>query len=141
MENSIRLLTGDEECDDLFSDLIDPVICEVLNIDQINSLRLEINLNWKEIQGGKFYGDKVLSCGHGLSTSRNIKGFSMIPGCLTAEFLDASHLIVESLTSVNSKNLILCYIELQNGSIISLPVQPRHLSRVFLGFEYLGWGT
>ena len=141
VENSIRLLTGDEECDDLFSDLIDPVICEVLNIDQINSLRLEINLNWKEIQGGKFYGDKVLSCGHGLSTSRNIKGFSMIPGCLTAEFLDASHLIVESLTSVNSKNLILCYIELQNGSIISLPVQPRHLSRVFLGSEYLGWGT
>ena len=139
MENSIGLLTGDEECDDLFSDLIDPVICEVLNIDQINSLRLEINLNWKEIQGGKFYGDKVLSCG--LSTIRNRKGFSMIPGCSTAELLDASHLIVESLTSVNSKNLILCHIELQNGSIISLPVQPRHLSRVFLGSEYLGWGT
>ena len=55
MENSIGLLTGDEECYDLFSDLIDPVICEVHNIDQINSLRSEINLNWKEIQGGKFY--------------------------------------------------------------------------------------
>ncbi|CAH3190429.1 unnamed protein product, partial [Porites evermanni] len=40
----------DEECHDLFSDLIDPVICEVLNINEINGL--EINLNWKEIQGG-----------------------------------------------------------------------------------------
>ena len=68
VENSIGLLTGDEECHDLFSDLIDPVICEVLNVNQINAL--EINLNWKEIQGGKFYGDKVLSSGHGLSTSR-----------------------------------------------------------------------
>ena len=140
VENSIGLLTGDEECDNLFSDLIDPVICEVFNIDQINSLRLEINLNWKEIQGGKFYGVKVLSCGHGLSTSRNIKGFSMIPGCSTAELLDASHLIVESLTSVNSKNLILFYIELQNGYIVPLSAQPRQ-SRVFLGSEYLGWDT
>ena len=139
VENSIGLLTGDEEFHDLFSDLIDPVICEVLNINQINGF--EINLNRKEIQGGKFYGDKVLSCAHGLSTSRNIKGFSMIPGCSTAELLDASQLIVESLTSVNSKNLILCYIELQNGSIIPLPAQPRHLSPVFLGSEYLGWGT
>lgn len=78
VENSI----GDEECHDLFSDLIDPVICEVLNINEINGL--EINLNWKEIQGGKFYGDKVLSCGHGLSTNRNIKGFSMILRCSTA---------------------------------------------------------
>ena len=139
VENLIGLFTGDEECHDLFSDLIDPVICEVLNIYQINGL--EINLNWKEIQGGKFYGDKVLSCGHGLSTNRNRKGFSMIPGCSTVELLNASQLIVESLTSVNSKNLILCYIELQNGSIIPLPALPRHLSRVFLGSEYLGWGT
>ena len=111
----------------------------LLNINQINGL--EINLNWKEIQGGKFYGDKVLSCGYGLSTNRNRKGFSMIPGCSTVELLNASQLIVESLTSVNSKNLILCYIELQNASIIPLPAQPRHLSRVFLGSEYLGWGT
>ena len=43
VENSIGLLTGDEECHDLFSDLIDPVICEVLNVNQINAL--EINLN------------------------------------------------------------------------------------------------
>ena len=84
VENSIGLLAGDEECYDLFGDLIDPVICVVRNMDQINSLRSEINLNWKEIQGGKFYGDKVLSCGHGLSTNRNIKGFSMILRCSTA---------------------------------------------------------
>ena len=57
MENSIGLLAGDEECYDLFSDLIDPVICE--NIDHINSLRSEMNLNWKEIQGGKFYGGRL----------------------------------------------------------------------------------
>ena len=43
-------------------------------------------------------GDKVLSCR--LSTIRNIQGFNMIPGCSTAELLDASHLIVESLTSI-----------------------------------------
>ena len=57
VENSIGLLAGDEECYDLFSDLIDPVICE--NIDKINSLRSEMNLNWKEIQGGKFYGGRL----------------------------------------------------------------------------------
>ena len=28
----------------------------------------------------------------------------MIPGCSTVELLDASHLIVEGLTSVNGKN-------------------------------------
>ena len=43
-------------------------------------------------------GDWVLSCG--LSSIRNIQGFSMIPECSTAELLDASHLIVESLTPI-----------------------------------------
>ena len=57
MENSKGLLAGDEECYDLFSDLIDPVICE--NIDHTNSLRSEMNLNWTEIQGGKFYGGRL----------------------------------------------------------------------------------
>ena len=57
--HSIGLLAGDEECYDLFRDLFDPVICEVHNIDQINSLRSEMNLNWKEIQGGKFYGGRL----------------------------------------------------------------------------------
>ena len=104
MENWTRLLAGDEECYDLFGDLIDPVICVVRNMDQTNSLRSEINLNWREIQGGKFYGDKVLSCR--LSTRRNIQGFNMIPGCSTAELLDASHLIVESLTSIKGKNIM-----------------------------------
>ena len=116
----------------LFSDLIDPVICEVLNINQINGL--EINLNWKEIQGGKFYGDKVLSCGHGLSTNRNRKGFSMIPGCSTVELLDASHLIVESLTSVNSKNF---------NSMLHWATEWLHHPppRTTEGSEYPGWGT
>ena len=40
----------------------------------------------------------MLSCR--LSTIRNIQGFSMIPECSTAELLDASHLIVESLTPI-----------------------------------------
>ena len=31
----------------------------------------------------------------------------MIPACSTAELLDASHLIVESLTSIKDKNLML----------------------------------
>ena len=59
MENWTRLLAGDEECYDLVGDLIDPAICVVHNVDQINSLRSEINLNWKEIQGGKFYGGRL----------------------------------------------------------------------------------
>ena len=59
VENWTRLLAGDEECYDLFGDLIDPFICVVHNVDQINSLRSEINLNWKEIQGGKFYGGRL----------------------------------------------------------------------------------
>ena len=96
--HSIGLIAGDGECYDLFRHLFDPVICEIHNIDQINSLRSEMNLNWKEIQGGKFYGGRL---GALLWTEhfRNIQGFSMIPGCSAAELLDASHLIVESLTS------------------------------------------
>ena len=46
-ENSTRLLSGDNECYDLFSELIDPVISEVHQIDQMKSLRLEVNLNRK----------------------------------------------------------------------------------------------
>ena len=30
-----------------------------VRIDKINSLRSEMNLNWKEIQGGKFYGGRL----------------------------------------------------------------------------------
>ena len=62
MENSTGLLSGDEECYDLFSDLIDPVIIKVHRIDQMKSLRSEINFNWKEIKGLSFYGANVLSC-------------------------------------------------------------------------------
>ena len=58
-----------------------------------------MNLNWKEIQGGKFYSG-WLGALLWLSTIRNIQGFNMIPECSTAELLDASHLIVESLTSI-----------------------------------------
>ena len=80
MENSIGLLAGDQECYDLFSDLIDLVICEIHNIDQINSLRSEMNLNWKEIQGGKFYSGwlgALLWTKHYSKYTR--PGFSMIP--------------------------------------------------------------
>ena len=56
--HSIGFIAGDEEWYDLFRQLFDPVIFEIHNIDQINSLRSEMNLNWKET-GGKFYGGRL----------------------------------------------------------------------------------
>ena len=107
--NSAGLLAGDEECYDLFSELIDPVIGEVHQIEETKKLRSEVNLNWQQIKGGKLYGANVLSCR--LSTSRNIQGFRMIPGCPTAELLDVAHVIVKTLKSVEGKIL-----ELRIGS-------------------------
>ena len=102
VKNSTGLLAGDEECYDVFSELMDPVISEIHKIDRIKSLRPEVNLNWKEIQGGNFYGANVLSCR--LSTSRNIQEYSMIPGCSTTELLDVGHVVVRSLKSIEGKN-------------------------------------
>ena len=104
MENSTGLLSGDEECYDLFSDLIDPVISKVHQIDEMKSLRSEINFNWKEIKGGNFYGANVLSCT--LSTSRNIQGYRMIPGCSLAEMLDVGHAMVNTLKAVEGKGTV-----------------------------------
>jgi len=97
------LLAGDEECYDLFSELIDPVISEVHQIDEMKSLRSEVNLNWKQIKGGKLYGENVLSCR--LSTSRNIQGYHMIPGCPVEELLDVAHVIVKTLRSIEGRIL------------------------------------
>lgn len=101
--NSAGLLAGDEECYDLFSELIDPVISEVHQIDEMKSLRSEVNLNWKQIKGGKLYGANVLSCR--LSTSRNIQGYRMIPGCPVEELLDVAHVIVKTLRSIEGRIL------------------------------------
>ena len=104
MENSTGLLSGDEECYDLFSDLIDPVISKVHQVDEMKSLRSEMNFNWKEIKGGNFYGANVLSCT--LSTSRNIQGYRMIPGCSLAELLDVGHVMVNTLKAVEGKGTV-----------------------------------
>ena len=101
--NSAGLLAGDEECYYLFSELIDPVIGEVHQIDEMKSLRSEVNLDWKLIKGGKLYGANVLSCR--LSTSRNIRGYRLIPGCPAVELLDIAHVIVKTLKSIEGKIL------------------------------------
>ena len=101
--NSAGLLAGDEECYDLFGELIDPVIGEVHQINEMKSLRSEVNLNWQRIKGGKLYGANVLS--FRLSTSRNIQGLRMIPGCPTAELLDIARVIMKALKSVEGKIL------------------------------------
>lgn len=111
VENSIGLLAGDEECYDLFSELIDPVISEVHQIYRMESLRSEVNLNWEEITAGNFYEANVVSCG--LSTSRNIQGYSMIPGCSPAELLHVGRMAVQTLKSVEGKEcyeMVMCNI-------------------------------
>jgi len=107
MENSTGLLSGDEKCYDLFSDLIDPFISKVHRIDQMTSLRSEINFNCKEIKGGSFYRANVLSCT--LSTSRNIQGYRMIPGSSLAELLDVGHVVVNTLKAVEGKENVMKY--------------------------------
>ena len=101
LETLTGLLAGDEECYDIFSELIDPVICEVHQIDHLNNLRPEVNLNWEDIKGGNFYEANVLSCR--VSTSRNIQGYGMIPGCSPAELLNVGQVIVKTLKSVEGK--------------------------------------
>ena len=103
ISNSAGLLAGDEECYDLFSELIDPVIGEVHQIDEMKNLRSEVNLNWEQIKGGKLYGANVLSCR--LSTSRNIQGYRLIPGCPVEELLDVAHVIVKAVKSIEGKSL------------------------------------
>ena len=102
-ENSAGLLAGDEECYDHFSDLIDPVIGEIHQIDHMKSLKSEVNLDWKQIKGGKLYGANVLSCR--LSTSRNIQGYRMIPGCSEAALLEVGHVIGKTLKCLEGKIL------------------------------------
>ncbi|XP_078367858.1 creatine kinase, testis isozyme-like [Oculina patagonica] len=97
-ENSAGLLAGDEECYDLFSELIDPVIGEIHQIDHMESLRSEVNLDWRQIKGGKFYGANVLSCR--LSSRRNIQEYCMIPGCTEAALLRVGHVIGKTLECI-----------------------------------------
>lgn len=104
IENSAGLLAGDEECYGLFSELINPVIGEIHEIDHMESLRSEVNLDWRQIKGGKLYGANVLSCR--LSTSRNIQGYCMVPGCPEAALLKVCHVIGETLKSVEGRIFI-----------------------------------
>lgn len=93
------LLAGDEECYDVFSDLIDPVIGDIHQADQ--SFRSQVNLDWKQIRGGELYEGKVLCCR--LSGSRNIQGYRLVPACRATELLDVSHVIVKTLKSIEGK--------------------------------------
>lgn len=97
-------LAGDEECYDVFTELVDPVISEVHQIDHLNNLRSEVNLNWEDIKGGSIYEANVLSCR--VSTSRNVKGYGMIPGCSPAEPLNVGQVIVKTFKSVEGKAVI-----------------------------------
>ena len=101
LKTSTGLLAGDDECYDIFSELIDPVISEVHQINHLNNLRSEVNLKWEDIKGGNFHEANVLSCR--MSTSRNIQGYAMIPGCSPAELLNVGQVIVKTIKSVKGK--------------------------------------
>ncbi|XP_058942311.2 creatine kinase M-type-like [Pocillopora verrucosa] len=94
--NPAGLLAGDEECYDVFNELMDPVIRELHEVDL--KFRSDINLNWEQIKGGKLYGSNVLCCR--LSGRRNIEGYRMVPASRATELLDVSHPIVTTLESI-----------------------------------------
>ena len=97
--NPAGLLAGDEECYDVFNELMDPVIRELHEVDQ--KFRSDINLNWEQIKGGKLYESNVLCCR--LSGRRNIEGYRMVPASRATELLDVSHPIVTTLESIWGK--------------------------------------
>ena len=97
--NPAGLLAGDEECYDVFNELMDPVIRELHEVDL--KFRSDINLNWEQIKGGKLYGSNVLCCR--LSGRRNIEGYRMVPASRATELLDVSHPIVTTLESIWGK--------------------------------------
>ena len=85
-----------------FSILLSELICEIHNIDQINSLRSETNFRKLELEGNSMWKvlRRAIRCSPVDSALFEICKDSVVPGCSTAELLDASHLIVESLTSI-----------------------------------------
>ena len=101
IENPSGLLAGDEECYDVFRDLIDPVVSEVHRISHLYAFTSKVNMDWTEIEGGKLNGTKVISCR--LSTSRNIRHFNLIPGCSELELERIGRLIMTTLRSLKGK--------------------------------------
>lgn len=99
--NPAGLLAGDEECYDVFSELIDPVIRELHEVDQ--NFRSEVNLNWGQIRDGQLYEANVLSCR--LSGNRNIEGYRMVPASRTTELSEVSQQIMTTLESVQGERL------------------------------------
>ena len=114
--NSTGLLVGDEECYDTFSELIDPVISEVHQIDSMNGLKSKVNLRWNEIKGGNLYGTNVISCR--LSTGRNIRGYNMVPGCSSGDLLDVGRVVVKSLKSVEGEEASLIFFPVVTSPLI-----------------------
>lgn len=68
------IVVGDEECYEVFRDIIDPVIKDLHKVTCFTNEKLRFkDCDWKKVKRGRIVDKNVLSCV--LSTSRNIAGY------------------------------------------------------------------
>lgn len=75
---SSGLLTGDQECYEVFNELLEPVIRELHGV-RGSEIAVRTDMNWHKLKGGNIVNKNVDYCM--LSASRNIEGLPLIPGC------------------------------------------------------------
>jgi creatine kinase len=100
------IVIGDEECYEVFRELIDPVIIDLHGVHDIrgNQTASFKASDWRRIKGGRLVDKKVLSCV--LSTSRNITGHPFPCALSNEEREEIARRLVRTLISLPGINIV-----------------------------------
>lgn len=72
------IVIGDEECYEVFRELIDSLLMKYYGVNDIRSVRMSCfsRSDWRQVKGGRIVDKRVLSCV--ISSSRNVAGYPFV---------------------------------------------------------------
>ena len=97
---TVGCVAGDEECYEVFADLLDPVI-ELRHKGFKKTDNHKTDLDYTKIKGGKLDEKYVLSSR--VRTGRSIRGFCLPPHCSRAERRGVETAVVNALNSLDGE--------------------------------------
>ncbi|XP_020911040.1 creatine kinase U-type, mitochondrial [Exaiptasia diaphana] len=95
------LIIGDEECYEVFRELIDPLLMKFYGINDMRSLKMECfnKVDWRKVKGGRLLDKRILSCV--LCSSRNMSGYPFVSTINNQDREEIAAIFVRVLTRLS----------------------------------------
>jgi len=97
------LVMGDEECYEVFRELIDPLLMKYYEVNNIRKVKLSCfsRCDWRKVKGGRVVDKRVLSCL--ISSSRNIAGYPFASAISNDNREEIAAIVVRVMTRLSCK--------------------------------------